>query len=560
LSHLLSPQSFLRCAESPSQERLDIPVETTSVTESLLARLSQRQTHSPVIVLKFGGTTVGATPEQGRLKLARSFIADYIQRGYFVVPVFSAYRRGRSGSQEKVSITDRLQHYDQIIRAAPDFEDGVRSFREGLLSPHLELVRDLKLTEDEELLSELREEINHLTETAELCCRAYESIPSLDAYLMTGGERLAARILAAYLNRLHAANEFPWRSARVTAVEMGLYTDQDFTNARIDWEHAIDHAREVLVGKYLEQGILPVVTGFDGIYDPDRAFPGMMRDDALLKPDRRFTGVYRTALGRGGSDLTATFLGLALQAEFVGFVKETPGVLTGDDMLVGKTARTIPQLDYALATEAGNIYPKAVEPVRAGKIPVHIFDPRTPKEFTAITGDSLSEGLFLITPPSLALNVHVDSLADEPGSLISLLEHFARFRIDVAETRHQKSGTDIIVEATEDEVQRAVESLDSAGYRPRTSHIWYVRVVGNITPQLAMHFNEYVEQFHPHSSASYQLGTKSLTVSFSRNRVGSEQRELDRIREIVKRIHDELVVPSLGAPALTPAPAEVHET
>jgi len=49
-------------------------------------------------------------------------------------------------------------------------------------------------------------------------------------------------------------------------------------------------------------------------------------------------------------------------------------------------------------------------------------------------------------------------------------------------------------------------------------------------------------------------------VSFSRNRVGSEQRELERIREIVKRIHDELVVPSLGAPALTPAPAEVRET
>jgi len=533
--------------------------ESTSVTEALLARLPQRQTHRPVIVLKFGGTTVGATPQQRRIKLARTFIAEYIERGYFVVPVFSAYRRGRSGSDDKVSITDRLQNYERIIRGAADFEFGVRTFRDSLMQPHVQMIRDLKLTEDSALQEEIRQEIEHLTETAEQCCRAHESIPSLDAYLVTGGERLATRILAAYLNRLHEREEFPLRAARVTAVEMGLYTDQRFTNASIDWEPAIEHAREVLVGKYLEQGVLPVVTGFDGIYDPDRAFPGMMRDDELTKPDRRYTGVYRTALGRGGSDLTATFLGLALQAEFVGFVKETPGVLTGDDMLVGESARTIPQLDYALATEAGNIYPKAVEPVRAGNIPVHIFDPRTPKEFTAITGDSLSDGLFLITPPSVAMNVHVDSLADEPGSLIRLLEHFARFSIDVAETRHQRSGTDIIVEATERELQPAIDSLDAGGYRPRTSHIWYVRVVGNITSQLAMAFNHFIEQFHPQSSACYQIGTKSLTVSFSRNRVGSEERERDRIREIVKRMHDELVVPSMGAPATTPAPAEVHD-
>jgi len=288
------------------------------------------------------------------------------------------------------------------------------------------------------------------------------------------------------------------------------------------------------------------VTGFDGIYDPDKAFPGMMRDDTLQRPDRRYTGVYRTALGRGGSDLTATFLGLALGAEYVGFAKETPGVLTGDDMLVGDTARTIPQLDYDLATEAGNIYPKAVEPVRAGKVPVHIFDPRRPQEFTAVTDANLSEGLFLISPPAEAMNVHVAAVADEPGSLIRLLEHFSRHGLDVAEVRHQRSGTDVIVEGDEAEVQRAIQSLDDAGYQPRPGYIWYVRVVGNITPHLAMTFNRFVDGFHPHSSASYQVATKALTVSFLRNRVGTEQRELDRIRGIVKRMHDELVVPSLG--------------
>ena len=148
-------------------------------------------------MLKFGGTTVGATPEQKRIKLARTFIEDCLERRYFVVPVFSAYRRGRSGSREKVSITDRLQNYAQTIRGAADLEEGCALLHRQLLEPHQQLLRDLKMDDDSQLGEELRAEIVHLTETAALCCRAHESIPSLDAYLVTAGERLATRILAA---------------------------------------------------------------------------------------------------------------------------------------------------------------------------------------------------------------------------------------------------------------------------------------------------------------------------------------------------------------------------
>ena len=521
-------------------------------SESILSRLPRRPTHKPLVVLKFGGTTVGSTPEEGKIGIARALIADYLERDLFVVPVFSAFRRGRSGSAEKISITDRLQNYATTIGRAATFRDGVEAFRRSLREPHLTMMKDLKLGEDASLVAEIEEEIDHLTETAEICCRAHEPIPSLDAYLITGGERLSTRILAAYLNRLHGEGKFPMRTARVTAVEMGLHTDGNFGNARIRWDLAVEHVREVLFGKYLEQGIMPIVTGFDGIYDPNEAFPDMMRDDRLYETGRRFTGVYRTALGRGGSDLTATFLGLALGAEYVGFVKETPGVLSGDDMLVGDTARTIPELDYDLATEAGNIYPKAVEPVRAGKVPVHIFDPRTPEEYTAITDVNLSDGLYLITHPSAAMNIHVGAIPDEPGELMRLLKHFGDSGVSVAEVRHQRSGTDVIVEADADEVASALDALDAAGYRPQPTHVWYVRVIGNITPELTMAFNEFVREHHPNSSASFQVGTRALTATFPRIRAGTEARETERIRAIVKRMHDELVVPNLGGKVTPP--------
>ena len=236
--------------------------------DSPLSRIPQRTTHKPVVVLKFGGTTVGSTPDEGRIKTARLLIADYLERGLFVVPVFSAFRRGRSGSSEKVSITDRLQSYASIIEGADRFEDGVATFRRLLQSPHEGMLHDLKLQDDRELRAELDGEIDHLVKTAALCCRAHESIPSLDAELITGGERLATRILSAYFNRLHADGRFPLRTARVTGAEMGLFTDSTFRNASIDWSRAVEHAREVLLGKYLEAGVLPIVTGFDGIYDP----------------------------------------------------------------------------------------------------------------------------------------------------------------------------------------------------------------------------------------------------------------------------------------------------
>jgi len=526
------------------------------VSDTQLTRVPLREPRKPVIVLKFGGTMVGSTPDQGRIKLARELLAEYIERGCFVVPVFSAYRRGRSGSDEKISITDRLQSYADIILGEEDFDAGVEKFRRSLLDPHKGMLRDLGLDGDLKLVDELRDEIDHLTETAELCCRAHEQIESLDSYLVTGGERLSTRILSAYFNRLHAEGKFPWATARVTALEMGLYTDDNFMNANIEWERAVEHARDVLIGKYLEKGIMPVVTGFAGIYDPNKEFPDILREDRLQQPNRRYTGVYRTGLGRGGSDLTATFLGLALGAEYVGFAKETPGVLTGDDMLVGDSARTIPELDYDLATEAGNIYPKAVEPVRAGSVPVHIFDPARPQEFTAISDANLSDGLFLITRPEAAVNIHVNALPDTPGALIDLLRFFANYGADVAEVRHHKSGTDVIVTASEEKSERVVVALDEANYQPQPTYIWYVRVIGNITPELSMRFNEFVNQFHPQSTAAYQTGTKVLTATFHRNRAGTEESETARIQGIVKRIHDELVVPSLGGRTEPPAPAD----
>jgi len=526
-------------------ETFTLIMSQPTIFEDTLASVPHRRSRKNIVVLKFGGTTVGATKAQGRIRLARQTIADLVSQGKLVVPVFSAYRRGRSGSDDKFSVTDLLQNYRTYVAKGPTFSKAMAAYRAELLGAHLNLIHDLELSNNEALLAEIQSDVDSLANSVSMAWSAFEAIPSLDDVIVTGGERLAVKVMSAYLNDKHDKGEFPMRTAPVTAMELGLYTDDRFGSATIDWARAVDHSREVILGQYLGRDILPIVTGFDGIYDPDNEFREIMQtpQGQQQQLEERYARVYRTSLGRGGSDLTATFLGLALDAEYVGFCKETPGVLTADDMLVGKAAQTVKELDFELATEAGNIYARAVEPVRAGNIPVHIFDPAQPNVRTVVSDVNLPAGMYIIERPIKAVNIHAGTIPDEPGALISLLQIFAEQKVNVEEIRHQRSGTDFIVYGDEDRVQKVVAKFNEMGLRPQAHFTWYIRVIGNVTEDLASQFNQFMADCEPLTLATYQLDTRVLTATVVRNRAGGPLEENERIEAIVQRIHDQLVVP-----------------
>lgn len=517
----------------------------STISDSTLSRVPLRRSSKDVVVLKFGGTTVGASKEQGRIKLARQSIADLITEGKFVVPVFSAYRRGRSGSRKKFSVTDILQNHKAYVAEHDSFPAGVESFGQEMLDVHMELISDLALDGDDGLVDKIQADIDSVKNAVAMSCSAFENVASLNDVIITAGERLAVKIMSAYLNRHHEKGDFPMAAAPVTALELGIYTDKAFGSATIDWARAVDHSREVILGQYLERDILPVVTGFDGIYDPHNEFKAIMQTRHDEQCEDRYPHVYRTSLGRGGSDLTATFLGLALNAEYVGFCKETPGVLTGDDMLVGDAAQTVLELDYDLATEAGNIYARAVEPVRVGNVPVHIFDPAQPKRRTVVSDVTLPAGLYIIERPLETVNIHAGTIPDEPGALISFLRVFADHKINVEEIRHQRSGTDCIVCGDEASIQDAVGELNERGLRPHAHFTWYLRVIGNITKELGSVFNGFMDGYEPLTLATYQIGTKVLTATIARNRAGTQLDEMQRIEGIVRRIHNEIIAPTV---------------
>jgi aspartate kinase len=129
--------------------------------------------------------------------------------------------------------------------------------------------------------------------------------------LMSCGETIAAVVMGRHLRR----KGLP--VAVLSGFQAGILTDDQHGDATI---LAVEPSR---IRELLEEGIIPVITGFQGMT------PGMEI----------------TTLGRGGSDLTATALGAALEAEFIEIYSDVDGIMTMDPK-VSTLARPIPRMTF----------------------------------------------------------------------------------------------------------------------------------------------------------------------------------------------------------------------
>lgn len=170
-----------------------------------------------------------------------------------------------------------------------------------------------------------------------------DSLPARERdLLLCCGETISAATLCSSLN----GEGIP--SAVLTGGQAGIVTSDDFGNAHILTIHP---AR---IHDILEQGKVAIVTGFQG---------KTANDDA-------------TTLGRGGSDTSATALGVALKAEIVDIFTDVGGILTADPRLV-ENARLLPQVSFSeIVNMAHNgakvIHPRAVEVAMQANLPIRV--------------------------------------------------------------------------------------------------------------------------------------------------------------------------------------------
>ncbi|HRI42745.1 MAG TPA: aspartate kinase [Fimbriimonadaceae bacterium] len=152
------------------------------------------------------------------------------------------------------------------------------------------------------------------------------------------GEIFSAVIFAHTLKTLgHPAHSFRGGQA-------GIRTDGVYGNARIIGINPVS------VLKSLDQGAIPVICGFQGVYVAGDGSPGGEL----------------TTLGRGGSDTTAAAMAAALQAEAVEIYTDVDGVKTADPDFV-REAPTLRKVTYDEVAEIAHLGAKVLHP-RAAEI------------------------------------------------------------------------------------------------------------------------------------------------------------------------------------------------
>jgi bifunctional aspartokinase / homoserine dehydrogenase 1 len=283
-----------------------------------------------LLVMKFGGTSMGSAE---RIRVAASICTEEkVQRP--VLAVVSAM----SG------VTDLL--LGALRHAEADDEAGIASSIQSLSERHEKTCHELlrEPVRCDRALAGIRELIADFHRIAHGMLMLGDRPPRSVDEAIAIGERLSALMIAEYLE----ASGIPARAINARDV---IVTDAVFGNATPIME-ATRRKAGTLIEPLLADGVLPVVTGFNGATVDGRP----------------------TTLGRGGSDFSASILAAALDASELWIWTDVDGIMSADPRSVPE-ARVLDALTYNEAAElayngAKVLHPRTLAPLIERQIPV----------------------------------------------------------------------------------------------------------------------------------------------------------------------------------------------
>ena len=374
--------------------------------------------------MKFGGTSVGSA---GRIRAAAALVESARTKRPVVV-VVSAMSRITD------LLLDTMKHAEAGDRAGID--SNVRQLR---ARHHEAALGDIELiARIDALIAEFERLVNGMAMLGDRPARSVDEAVAI-------GERLSSVLFAACLNAAGSP------AAALNAAEL-IVTDAVFGNASPLMEHTSERSRRV-IEPLLRQGIIPIVTGFNGSTLDGRP----------------------TTLGRGGSDFSASILAAALGAAELWIWTDVDGIMTADPRLV-PDAKVLAEVSFREAAElayngAKVLHPRTLAPLLAPgidhAIPVwskNSFAPEKPG--TRIVGRlSTSEGARAVTSMS---NVALVSLESANAALSGVqvmaraLDALARTNVEVLAISGSSYRQSFCFLVRSGELGRTIEALEAA--------------------------------------------------------------------------------------------------
>jgi aspartokinase/homoserine dehydrogenase 1 len=345
-------------------------------------------------VYKFGGTSIGSA---GRIRNVADIIREGLSRTRLVVVVSAIHK-----------VTDMLL---DTAKLASGGQSEYKKKLEDIETLHLSIARELFGAENLKTATDwLAAELNELHDVVHGVFLLRELSDKSTALVLSYGERFSSFMVSLFLNQEGI------QSVPVDARKL-IRTDSAHCDAKVD-----SRATEMLIRDQIAfQSVVPVVTGF-----------------IASAPDGTVT-----TLGRGGSDYTATILGMALRAREIWIWTDVDGFFSADPKRV-KDACVIPDISYAEAMELSHagakvLHPLAILPAMKADIPVLIKNSLNPgARGTRIEREPLFDtmlprpvtGLTSINRVVL-LNLSGSGMAGVPGTASRLFSCLAKHSINI---------------------------------------------------------------------------------------------------------------------------------
>ena len=399
-----------------------------------------------MIVMKFGGTSVANFDAISRtIGIVESKLAEK------PVVVVSALSK----------VTDLLYRISDTAarRNKIETDELLRQLRER----HINLCREL-LEGKEEQLADAESRVNRLCSELESFTAAVCALGELSdrskAVIIAYGEYLSSNIICCAMN------------AR------GIKT-------------ALMNSREMIItsGDFLKGE--PIITEIETRVPQkvSKAFEGM---DALITQGFVSATVEGepTVLGRGGSDYTASLIGMAIDAKTIEIWTDVDGVKTADPRKVQGT-RSLDRLSFEEAAEMAHfgakvLHPLTIEPAVRKNIPLYVLNSMNPqgKGTVILQSEFIEDGVKSVSFKEniLVINVFSTKMINVAGFLNKVFGIFSECGVSVDLIATSEANISVTVDASQKNIDLVVEKLSRFATVELDPHKSQVSVIGkNIT-------------------------------------------------------------------------------
>lgn len=447
-----------------------------------------------MIVMKFGGTSVQDAEAIRRLV---EIVRSRIDKNPVVV------------SSATSGTTDALLNACDSA-ASRDF-DKADSIISTIYNKHIQLSNEL--VSDQSLLKELTERIEQLiSELKDLIKGVYllSEIPDrIKAKVVSFGELLSTPIISCTLIE-HGIN-----STLADSREF-IITNSNYLKGEPDYSEISKRTQQTL-SPLINSNSVPVVQGF--IASTVKGEPSV--------------------LGRGGSDYTASLIGMAMNAEEVEIWTDVDGIMTADPRKVNGT-KIIEEISFKEAAElaffgAKVLHPSTIIPAVENNIPVRILNSKSPSKTGTLIKDKTDKSgsaIKSITSKEKikVLNIYSPTMLFAHGFLKRIFDVFDKYKTSVDLITTSEVNVSLTLDNDEmlDEIIKELSEFSEVRLDDDKSLVCVVGENLKFTKGIAKKIFSVMEQ---HNIYMISQGASVINFSFVIDRV--------HLKEILQSLHDE---------------------